>query len=46
MGRVAHREDVPAEVAERHAAVVLTALGQALDDESYRHLTERLLREP
>jgi len=40
--RVARREGTPAEVAERHAAAVLTALGRALDDEAYRHLTARL----
>ncbi|MER7006196.1 DUF2267 domain-containing protein [Dactylosporangium sp. NPDC000555] len=42
VGRVASREGTPREVAERHASVVLTALGQTLDDEAYRHLTERL----
>ncbi|MEV8510746.1 DUF2267 domain-containing protein [Dactylosporangium sp. NPDC051484] len=42
VGRVARREGTPPEVAERHASVVLTALGQTLDDEAYRHLTERL----
>jgi uncharacterized protein (DUF2267 family) len=40
--RVARREGTPAEVAERHAAAVLAALGRALDDEAYRHLTARL----
>ncbi|MFG2043424.1 DUF2267 domain-containing protein [Dactylosporangium sp. NPDC048998] len=42
VSRVARREGAPREVAERHASVVLTALGQTLDDEAYRHLTERL----
>jgi len=42
IGRVARREGAPPEVAERHANVVLTALGQTLDDDAYRHLTERL----
>jgi uncharacterized protein (DUF2267 family) len=40
--RVARREGTPAEVAERHATAVLAALGQALDDEAYRHLIARL----
>ena len=44
VSRVARREDTPFEVAERHTAVVMTALGQALDDEAYRHLTARLPR--
>jgi uncharacterized protein (DUF2267 family) len=40
--RVARREGTPADVAERHASTVFTALGRALDDEAYRHLTARL----
>jgi uncharacterized protein (DUF2267 family) len=44
VSRVARRENAPVEVAERHTAVVMTALGQALDDETYRHLTARLPR--
>ncbi|WP_432832644.1 DUF2267 domain-containing protein [Dactylosporangium sp. CA-092794] len=44
VGRVARREGVPREVAERHTAAVMTALGETLDDEAYRHLTARLPR--
>jgi uncharacterized protein (DUF2267 family) len=44
VGRVARREGVPPEVAERHAGVVLTVLGQTLDEDAYRHLTARLPR--
>lgn len=44
VSRVAHREDAPIEAAQRHTTVVMTALGQALDDETYRHLTARLPR--
>jgi uncharacterized protein (DUF2267 family) len=42
VSRVARREDAPVAVAERHTVAVLTALGQTMDDEAYRHMTARL----
>jgi uncharacterized protein (DUF2267 family) len=43
--RVAGREQVDPETAERHAAAVLAALARAVGDTEYRHLVARLSRD-